>query len=63
MAGLSSLLLQLMMFILIFLLTAPSLSDAIHCYDCQHCEKIWSTDDWKSVDCGNGNCAKRVVSG
>ena len=63
MADLSILLQQLLASIFIFLLTHPSVSDAVHCYDCQHCEKIMSTDDWKSVDCGNATCAKRVVSG
>ena len=52
-----------MMLILIILLMYPLHSEAIHCYDCQHCEKIWSTDEWKSVDCGNATCGKRVVSG
>jgi len=41
------------------------LNEVIHCFDCQHCERIgqWSADDWKSVDCGNATCGKRVVSG
>ena len=63
MAGQVTVIQQLMMFIFIILLMYPSVSEAVHCYDCEHCEKIWSTDEWKSVDCGNASCAKRVVSG
>jgi len=63
MAGRSTLLQQLIMIIFICLLTHPPVSDAVHCYDCQHCEKILSTDEWKSVDCGNATCGKRIVSG
>ena len=60
----SRLLQRLVIVVTVCLLLHSSVSvEAIHCYDCQHCERIWSTDEWKSVDCGNATCAKRIVSG
>ena len=63
MAGRSSVIQRLMMLIFfISLLIHASVGEAVHCYDCQHCEKM-STDEWRSVDCGNASCTKRVVNG
>ena len=60
---------RLMMLMLVCLLVRGSVGEDVdeeqvmrRCYDCQHCEKT-SSNVWKSVDCGNGTCAKRVVTG
>ena len=59
MAGGSTLAIATLFF---FFARASADEPVLRCYDCQHCEKT-SSDDWRSVDCANATCAKRVVSG
>jgi len=63
MAGQSSTIQRLATLIFVCLLMmGASVGEPVRCHDCQHCERN-STDHWRSVDCGDGACAKRVVSG